>query len=109
MAMNFLHKVFGGKAKHDAVLNKCDLTMARDEIIDFHKIVNAQGEAEGGSYVFPKAYIVAWEDFRDNPNIDSAQTLLEVAPTLLRYFEDCSPGGDLYATNTYLKEHGLKK
>ena len=64
-----------------------------------------QGEAEGGAYLFRKEYVAAWEIFRDNPNLDSARTLLEIAPELLRYFEGCSPGGNLYTTNTYLKKH----
>lgn len=97
------------KAHWDAVLCKSNLSMTRDEIIDFHKMMNAQGEAEGGAYLFPKEYIAAWETFRDHPSIDNARALLEIAPELVRYFEDCSPGSDFYATNTYLKPHGLTK
>lgn len=106
--MPWYHKIFGGKSKYDAVLNQCDLAMARDEIIDFHKIVNAQGEAEGGAYVFPQNYVAAWEHFRDSPTVDNARMLLEAAPSLLRYFEACSPGSSFYFTKTYVKDHGLK-
>ena len=106
--MSIFQELFGG-AKYDAVLNKCDLAMARAEIIDFHKIMKAEGEAEGGAYLVTKEYLAAWETFRDNPNLDNARSLLEIAPPLLRYFEGCCPGGNLYTTNTYLKEHGLKR
>jgi hypothetical protein len=61
--MRIFKKLFGGK-KYDAVLNKCDLAMSRDEIIDFHKIVKAEAGAEGGAYLFPKKYFTAWEVFR---------------------------------------------
>lgn len=46
--MNILRKLFAGESKYDAVLANCDLAMARDEIIDFHKMVKPPGEAEGG-------------------------------------------------------------
>jgi hypothetical protein len=107
--VSIIQKLFGSKGKYDDVLNRCDLLMARDEILDFHKIVNAEGEAEGGAYYFKKEYVAAWETFRGNPNIDNARTLLEVAPKLIEYFEGCSPSGSFYATNQYLKKHGLKK
>jgi hypothetical protein len=51
------------ETNRDAVLSKCDLSMARDEIIDFHKIINQQGEAEAGAYYFRKEYVKAWEAF----------------------------------------------
>lgn len=107
--MTILHRLFGGRSKHDDMLNMCDLAMVRDEIIDFHKIMKAEGEAEGGAYLVSKEYLAAWETFRDNPNIDNARTLLEIAPPLLSYFEGCCPGGGLYTTNSYLAKHDLKK
>ena len=108
--MSIFQKLFGGtsKSKYDAVLNVCDLAMVRDEIIDFHKMVNAQAEAEGGKYLFQADYVAAWENFRDNPNTESARRLLNVAPTLSRYSEACVPGGDLFAANSFLKKRGLK-
>ena len=105
--MSIFQRLFGG-TKHDAVLNKCDLAMTRDEIINFHNMANAEAAAKGGKNLFSKEYADAWITFRDNPTIDNAQNLLEVAPALRRYFEGCSPGGDLYTTATYLKKHGLK-
>jgi hypothetical protein len=105
--MSILRKLFGSRTKYETTLNKSDLLMARDEIADFHKTLNAQAEAEGGAYYFKNEYVATWEAFRDNPNIENARALLEVAPELLRYFEDCSPGGDLYATNSYLRKSKL--
>lgn len=75
---------------YDAVLASCDLVKARDEIIGFHKIVNAEAEARGESALFKQEYATAWAAFRDNPTIDSARTLLEVSPPLLQYFQLCS-------------------
>jgi hypothetical protein len=102
--MSLFQRLFGRKPQFDDVLNRCDLKMARDEIVNFHNIVNAQGEAEGGAYLFSKEYVAAWEAFRDSPNTENARTLLDVAPTLLQYFEGCQPGGFLYESNSYFKK-----
>lgn len=104
--MSIFQKLFGKpKADPNAVLARCDLLMARDEIIDFHKIINAQGEAESGAYYFRNEYVAAWETFRDKPTVENARALLEVAPPLLRYFEDCVPGTSFYQSNAFLKKH----
>ena len=93
-------KAAGSKlGQWDAVLTKCDLLMARDEIADMHRMLNAQGENEGGSYYFKNEYAAAWEAFRDSPNVDTARVLLAVAPPLLQYFEMCSPGTTFYSAN----------
>jgi hypothetical protein len=83
--------------------------MARDEIADFHRMLNKQGDADGGSYVFKNEYVAALETFCREPNIDNARNLIEAAPPLLRYFEDCTPGNSSYEMNAYLKSRGLKK
>ena len=94
--------------KHqDAVLKKCDLVMVRDEIADMHRMFNAQAEKEGGKYIFPAVYAIAWQAFRDNPSIGAAAALLENAPQLLEYFEMCCPGHSFYVTARLLKDQGL--
>lgn len=112
--MNVFRELFGNPSKKEsetkswnAVLSKCDLSMARDEIAEMHKTLNAQGEKEGGGYYFKKEYVAAWEALRDNPNIDTARALLNVAPELLQYFEMCSPGSSFYSASRHLKENGL--
>ena len=108
--MSIFQKLFGGKAgKWDAVLGKCDLIMARDEIADMHRMPNKQGQKEGGAYYFKSDYVAAWQMFRDNPTIDTARALLDVAPPLLQYFEMCSPGSSFYSTSRYLREQGLNR
>jgi len=72
-----------------------------------HRMLNAQGEKEGGAYCFKNEYVAAWEAFRDRPTIDAARMLLDVAPQLLQYFEMCSPGSSFYSTSRLLKERGL--
>ena len=81
--------------------------MARDEIADMHKMLNAQGAKDGGEYHFKNEYVSAWETFRDSPSIGTARTLLDVAPQLLQYFEMCSPGSSFYSTSRFLKGRGL--
>jgi hypothetical protein len=114
--MGILRKLFGDSSKkgpgskvgqRDAILGRCDLLMARDEIADMHRILNAQGEMEGGAYYFKIEYVAAWEAFRDKPTVDTARVLLDVAPYLLRYFEMCSPGSNFYSTSRLLRERGL--
>jgi hypothetical protein len=114
--MNIVHKLFGDTSKQmpeakagqwDTVLSKCNLPMARNEIANMHRMLNAQGERNGGGYYFKNEYVAAWETFRGNPNIDTARELLEVAPQLLQYFEMCSPGSSFYSTSQFLKERGL--
>lgn len=114
--MSIFQKLFGDSSKKthgtkagqwDAVLDKCDLLMARDEIADWHKMLNSQAEKKGEACYFKKEYAAAWASFRDRPTIDTARMLLDVAPPLLKYFEMCSPGSSFYSTNHFLKERGL--
>jgi hypothetical protein len=114
--MSIFQKLFGGWSKNtpgsktgqwDAVLAKCDLLMARDEIASMHRMMNAQGEKEGGAYYFRNEYAAAWAAFRDKPTIDTARILLNVAPPLLQYFEMCSSGSSFYSTSRLLKELDL--
>jgi hypothetical protein len=91
-----------------AVLNKCDLSMARDEIANMHKLLNAKADREGIGYYFSPEYVAAWEAFRDHPSMDNAAKFLEVVPGALQYFETCCPGTMIYEANKSLKERGLK-
>lgn len=77
--------------------------MARREILEFHRIVQSEGEGQGGAIVFKVEYVRAWEAFRDGPTISTASALLDVAPLLGRYFEDCSPGGELFEMHKRLR------
>jgi hypothetical protein len=92
--MSIFQKLFGGSSKQssgsgqwDAVLAKTDLLMARDEIASMHRMLNAQGEKEGGAYYFKNDYVAAWEAFRDAPTVNTARALLDVAP-LATVFRD---------------------
>lgn len=112
--MGILGKLFGsasknasGPAQWDAVISKCDLAMARDEIADMHRMLNAEAQKKGGKYCFKTEYATAWNTFRDNPTAASARILLSVAPQLLQYFEMCSSGSDFYEMSRHLKNRGL--
>jgi hypothetical protein len=104
--MGFFKKIFGDS--RDDVLAKSDMQMARDEIADFHKMVNERAAREGGEYLFKTEYVAAWQAFRDDPNINTARKFLDEAPNLLQYFQMCSPGHDFYTTSRSLKERGLQ-
>lgn len=112
--MNILRKLFGHPAQGPAaawedVLNTCDLSMARDEIADMHRMTNAQAEREGGAHYYKQEYVAAWEAFRDDPTIENARTLVSAAPPLLKYFEMCSPGHSFHSTEQYLRERSLSR
>jgi|SRR5579859_6207002 len=103
------HSSKGATAKWESVLTKSDLAMARDQIADTHTWANAKATKEGGEYFFAKEYVAAWEIFRDDPSVQTASELLDVAPPLIRVFEKCSPGNDFYETHRLLKDRGLLK
>jgi hypothetical protein len=90
--------------------------MARDEIADFHRLAwkgafdsedvrRAIKNGEGAYYCAPE-YLNAWVAFRDYPNIETAKAFLDVAPSLVRYFEICSPGHSFYENKRLLQESG---
>jgi hypothetical protein len=94
--MNPFKKLFTRSVKHEpgkwsSMLADSDLLRARDEIAEFHRIANAEAKTQGGSICFKNEYVVAWTAFRDNPNIETASVLLNIAPQLLPYFDGLSP------------------
>ena len=88
----------------DALLAKCDLLMARDEIALMHRRLKEEAKQKGGEHVYKDEYVEALESFYDNPCVETARALLNIAPVHLAQFESCSPGGNLYSTNRLLRE-----
>lgn len=80
----------------EQVLRGCDLLRARDEIADFFAMINSEGKAKGGQYVFKVELVEAWKRFCADPCRDAAVALLEVDPTWARVFEACQREGDRY-------------
>jgi hypothetical protein len=66
----------------EAVIAKCDLIMARNEIVDMHSKLNQMAAQQGGAYYYPNEYIAAWCAFRDHPSAETARV----------FFENCAPG-----------------
>ena len=96
-------KVKGVKAgRWDDAINGCDFLMARDEIATLHRRLNEEAKQKSGEYLFTKEYVLVWDAFCNDPRIETARVLLNVAPSLLHHFQNCCPGGVLYAT-----KHGL--
>jgi hypothetical protein len=87
----------------EEVLAKCDLAMVRDEIIDVHRMMNAEAAKNGEEAIFRNEYAAAWCAFRDRPTIATAQALLTFAPQLSEYFAMCSPGHEFYERARFLK------
>jgi hypothetical protein len=95
------------EGQNHAVLNRCDLSMARDEIADIFKLLKAEADREGGVYIIPQNHADAWMVFRDHPSMDNAVKLLKVIPALLPYFEACCPGTTIYEGNMMKRRHGI--
>ncbi len=80
----------------EQVLRGCDLLRARDEIANHFAMINSEGKAKGGRYVFKVELVEAWERFYTDPCRDAAVALLEVDPALAGFFEACQREGDRY-------------
>lgn len=85
------------------VLSKCDLLMARQEMIEFHQRIEREAEQRGGRAYVTREYARAWGKFCDAPTIENATAFLVVAPGLAPYFEACSPGGQFFEIDKVLR------
>ena len=90
-----------------SALERSDLAMVRDEIVNLHQMMNAEAAKNGETAVFRKEYVAAWYTFSDAPTTATAQALLAVAPQLSDYFAMCPPGHEFYERARFLKERGL--
>jgi len=79
-----------------AVTNGCDFNLAKREIAHCFAIMKDEGEHQGKQYYIREDLAQAWQAFVDKPVATTAAELLEVAPTLVPYFEGCRPGGNFY-------------
>lgn len=84
-------------------LSKCDLVMARQEIIEFHQTIEREAERKGTRAYVTHEYARAWGTFCDAPTIENATAFLVVAPGLAPYFEACSPGGQFFEIDKVLR------
>ena len=85
------------------VLTNSDLGMARQQIIDLHQMINAEGARRGEQAAFRTDYANAWQAFRNAPTKGTARALLVIAPHLSEYFAKCAPGHKFYELEQFLK------
>lgn len=85
------------------VLAKCDLLMARDEIIEFHQAIEREAEQKGTRAYVTHEYARAWGKFCEAPTMENAIAFLVVAPALAPHFEACSPGGKFFEIDKVLR------
>jgi hypothetical protein len=67
----------------EEVLRDCDLLRARNHIADLFAMINSEGKARGGQYVFDIQLVEAWKHFYADPCRDTAIDLLEADPSLV--------------------------
>jgi hypothetical protein len=84
-------------------LSKCDLVMARQEIIEFHQTIEQEAERKGARAYVTQEYATAWGKFCDAPTIENATAFLVVAPGLAPYFDACAPGGKFFEIDKVLR------
>jgi hypothetical protein len=65
-------------------------------------IAQRDASKEGKNVVFAIEVVAAWQTFSANPNRATATALVEAAPTLASYFQQCSPGGSFFETERLL-------
>ena len=90
------------------ILSKCNLLLARQEIIEFHETIEREAKREGVNAYVKHEYARAWGKFCEWPTVENATAFLDVAPALAPYFEACSPGGQTFEIDKVLRgnDHG---
>jgi hypothetical protein len=86
----------------NGVLKTCDFAMTAEELRNMLKTTQDQAAAKGEEAYFKSEFLEVLYPFLENPSASTATQLLEIAPFLRSYFEECSPGGDFYEMKRYL-------
>jgi len=82
----------------------CDLLMTAAEITDMLKMTEREAAEKGETAYYKPDFLKALSPFLENPSLATAAPLLQVAPFLRSYFENCSPGGEFYEMRRLLGE-----
>lgn len=78
------------------LLKSCDFNMAAEEIRDMLKIMEQEAASTGERPYYKQEFLDVLYPFLNYPSLPTAMALLEAAPFLRSYFEQCSPGGSFH-------------
>ncbi len=78
--------------------------MTACEVRDMLKMWEKEAASTGEAPYYKPEFLAVLYPFLETPSLDTAISLLEVAPATYSVFEKCSPGGDFYEMN-HLLEH----
>ena len=91
----------------------CDFELVRAELAEFFRIANEDAAKEGGNVAYKQEFVAGWDRFAANPCMETAAAWLNGArdyeSLLLKYFSDCSTGGQFYACRSRRKSITLKR
>jgi ketosteroid isomerase-like protein len=87
-----------------AVLVNCDFDLAAEELNDALALINADAKSKGEEAHYRDDFADAYAAFIISPVLETAVTLLEVAPDLYEVFSRCCPGGDAYELHRLLDD-----
>jgi len=82
----------------------CDLAMTAIEIKDMLKMAEQEAAVKGKAAYYKPELLEVLYPFIENPSLTTATALLQIAPSLRSYFEECSPGGEFYEMRRFLDE-----
>jgi len=71
----------------------CDLLSLREHVRDVVRLGSQQAEADGATFMMPRAVLGAIETFLEDPTPANAEALLVAVPPLRRAALECSPVG----------------
>lgn len=85
------------------LLRNCDFKMTAREVRDMLKTWKEEAASSGQEPFYNPEFLAVLYPFLKTPSVDTAISLLEVAPATYSVFEGCSPGGNFYEMNHLLK------
>lgn len=95
--------VAAGNEKASIVLPEgCDFAMVAEEIREMLRMMNTEAASQGGNAYYKPEFLSVLNSFLKQPSSETAQPLLNLAPSMYTYFENCSPGGSFYETRAFL-------
>lgn len=92
------------------LLRTCDFEMTACEVRNMLKMWKHEAASREEEPYYNAEFLAVLYPFLESPSLDTAVSLLEVAPATYSLFEKCSPGGDFYEMNQFLNRGtGLKR
>lgn len=90
------------RADWNDLLRNCDFDLTAREVRHMLKKWKEEAASRGEEPYYSPEFLEALYPFLETPSLDTAKSLLEVAPRTYPLFEKCSQDGEFYAMNQFL-------